>query len=271
MRVLASDGIEAEATEVGSFVVPLGGPTSLRVLRIQIAGGDESELEIFFRDESNGDGTYPAGRFVSLHPLSNGQFRLDFNRARNPFCAYSSVYPCPAPWRGNTLSVAIRAGERYSGGGLQAVPGRAAGGMMLALAIQAALGLAALPPAEGTWRAVLDLAGGPLRFALQIETFRWLARTTLQWHQVPADRGARIEGDSLVLDIADYAATITAALQGDSLTGATATSATGARAPFRFGRREDAGRSPGHRKPSSAVGTPPSSSDWKTSPRVFEF
>ena len=122
MRVLASDGIEAEATEVGSFVVPLGGRTSLRVLRIPVAGGDESELEIFFRDQSNGVGTYPAGRFVSLHPLSNGQFRLDFNRARNPFCAYSSVYPCPAPWRGNTLPAAIRAGERYSGGGLQAVP-----------------------------------------------------------------------------------------------------------------------------------------------------
>jgi hypothetical protein len=122
MRVLASDGIEAEANEVGTFVVPLGGRTSLRVLRIPVAGGDESELEIFFRDESNGDGTYPAGRFVSLHPLPNGQFRLDFNRARNPFCAYSSVYPCPAPWRGNSVPAAIRAGERYSGGGLENIP-----------------------------------------------------------------------------------------------------------------------------------------------------
>lgn len=122
MRVLASDGIEAEATEVGSFVVPVGGRTSLRVLRIPVAGGDESELEIFFRDQSNGDGTYPAGRFVSLHPLPNGQFRLDFNRARNPFCAYSSVYPCPAPWRGNTIATAVHAGERYAGGGLDNVP-----------------------------------------------------------------------------------------------------------------------------------------------------
>jgi hypothetical protein len=122
MRVLASDGIEVEATEVGSFVVPLGGGTSLRVLRIPVASGDESELEIFFRDDSNGKGTYPAGRFVSLHPLPNGQFRLDLNRARNPFCAYSSVYPCPVPWRGNTLSVPVRAGERYEGGGLEAVP-----------------------------------------------------------------------------------------------------------------------------------------------------
>ncbi len=123
MRVLASDGLEAEATEVGSFVVPLGGGTSLRVLRIPIASGDESELEIFFRDPSNGDGTYPAGRFVSLHPLPNGQFRLDLNQARNPYCAYSSVYPCPAPWRGNTISVPVRAGERYEGGGLEAIPG----------------------------------------------------------------------------------------------------------------------------------------------------
>jgi hypothetical protein len=122
IRVLASDGMEVEATEVGSFVVPLGGNTSLRVLRIPVAGGDESELEIFFRDASNGDGTYPAGRFVSLHPLSNNQFRLDLNRARNPFCAYSSVYACPVPWRGNTISVPVRAGERYEGGGLEAVP-----------------------------------------------------------------------------------------------------------------------------------------------------
>jgi hypothetical protein len=122
VRVLTSDGIEAAATEVGSFVVPLGGGTSLRVLRIPVASGDESELEIFFRDASNGHGTYPAGRFVSLHPLPNGQFRLDLNRARNPFCAYSSVYPCPAPWRGNTIPIPVRAGERYEGGGLETVP-----------------------------------------------------------------------------------------------------------------------------------------------------
>jgi hypothetical protein len=122
VRVLTSDGIEAAATEVGSFVVPLGGGTSLRVLRIPVASGDESELEIFFRDASNGHGTYPAGRFVSLHPLPNGQFRLDLNRARNPFCAYSSVYPCPAPWRGNTIAIPVRAGERYEGGGLETVP-----------------------------------------------------------------------------------------------------------------------------------------------------
>ncbi len=119
LRVLASDGIEAEATEVGTFIVPLGGRPSLRVLRIPVAGSDESELEIFFRDSTNGDGSYPAGRFVSLIPAGDNRFRLDFNRARNPFCAYNSVYACPLPWRGNVIAEPVRAGERYSGGGLE--------------------------------------------------------------------------------------------------------------------------------------------------------
>ncbi|HEV8456354.1 MAG TPA: DUF1684 domain-containing protein [Gemmatimonadales bacterium] len=119
VRVLASDGMEVEATEVGTVVVPLGGRTSLRVFRIPVAGGDESELEIFFQDGTNGDGSYPAGRFVSLIPGADGKFRLDLNRARNPFCAYSPVYACPLPWGDNVIAEPVRAGERYSGGGLE--------------------------------------------------------------------------------------------------------------------------------------------------------
>lgn len=113
VRVLTADGVETEAVEAGSVLVPLGGGTRLTVRRIQSPDGEESELEIFFRDASNGQGTYPAGRFVSLIPVAERQYRLDFNRARNPFCAYSSVYPCPAPWQGNVIAEPVRAGERY--------------------------------------------------------------------------------------------------------------------------------------------------------------
>lgn len=119
-RVLGANGMEVQATEAGTVLVPLGGTTRLRVLRIPFAGSEESELEIFFRDETNGNGSYPAGRFVSLVPAGQGKFRLDFNRARNPFCAYSSAYPCPLPWRGNQVSAPVAAGERYVGGGLEA-------------------------------------------------------------------------------------------------------------------------------------------------------
>jgi uncharacterized protein (DUF1684 family) len=124
LRVLALDGIETEAVEAGTVVVPIGGsPVRLRVRRIPTGIEDEAELEIFFRDGTNAEGTYPAGRFVALVPLGDGRYRLDFNRARNPFCAYSSAFPCPAPWRGNRIEAKVEAGERYLGGGLSAPPG----------------------------------------------------------------------------------------------------------------------------------------------------
>lgn len=117
VRVLGIDGIEVEAAEAGTVLVPVGAErVRLRVLRLPIAGGEESELEIFFRDGTNGRGTYPAGRFVGLVPEGSGRYRLDFNRARNPFCAYSSAYPCPAPWRGNSFQAPLAAGERYESG-----------------------------------------------------------------------------------------------------------------------------------------------------------
>lgn len=124
VRVLGADGIEVEAAEAGSVLVPAAGErVRLRVLRFPTGGGDESELEIFFRDATNGHGTYPAGRFVRLTPTADGRYRLDFNRARNPFCAYSSAYPCPAPWRGNTFRGPMAAGERYDGAGLEPAAG----------------------------------------------------------------------------------------------------------------------------------------------------
>jgi hypothetical protein len=124
VRVLAVDGIETDAAEAGTVSLPMGGRTvRLRVRRIPTGVEDESELEIYFRDGTNGDGTYPAGRFVTLVPLPDGRYRLDFNRARNPFCAYSSAFPCPAPWRGNTIEDRVEAGERYLGGGLSAPEG----------------------------------------------------------------------------------------------------------------------------------------------------
>jgi uncharacterized protein len=112
-RVLAFDGVEVEATEAGTVSINVGHVTRLRVLRLPDPGSEESSLEIYFRDGTSGAGSYPAGRFVALEPLGSGRYRLDFNRARNPFCAYNSAYPCPVPWRGNTVAAAVVAGERY--------------------------------------------------------------------------------------------------------------------------------------------------------------
>ncbi len=114
VRILALDGIEVDGTVVGSVTVPLGeGGTNLEVRHVPDPGTEESALEIYFRDETNTDGSYPSGRFVALEPVAGDRYRLDFNRARNPFCAYSTVYPCPVPWRGNSIAARIEGGEKY--------------------------------------------------------------------------------------------------------------------------------------------------------------
>lgn len=115
-RLLAPDGIEVDADDAGTVALTVGGAAvTLHVMRLPGATEDESELEIYFRDGTSDHGSYPAGRFVSLIPRADGRYLLDFNRARNPFCAYNTVYPCPAPWRGNLLTQPIKAGERYAG------------------------------------------------------------------------------------------------------------------------------------------------------------
>lgn len=112
-RILAPDGTSIEASEVGTVQATMAGtPVTLRVMRISL-GGDESELLLNFRDATNGAGTYPAGRFVELIPVAGGRYTLDFNRAYNPNCAYSSIFPCPIPWSGNVFTGKVEAGEMY--------------------------------------------------------------------------------------------------------------------------------------------------------------
>ena len=112
--VLGLDGLEAQAVEAGFLRIGGGAEGArLRVYRLGESEDDEAALFIFFQDPTNGEGSYPGGRFVELVPQSGGSYQLDFNRARNPFCAYSTVFPCPAPWPGNRLTAPIPAGERY--------------------------------------------------------------------------------------------------------------------------------------------------------------
>ncbi|WP_231390071.1 peptide deformylase [Sphingobacterium pedocola] len=67
-----------------------------------------------FLDDTNGDQTYEGGRYLELDAsnIKNGSITIDFNRAYNPYCAYSSGYRCPQPSAENTLAIAIFAGEK---------------------------------------------------------------------------------------------------------------------------------------------------------------
>lgn len=73
-------------------------------------------LFIPFKDKTNGSQTYGGGRYLDLViPAQTNEAALDFNKAYNPYCAYSDGYQCPVPPRENHLSVELPAGEKKYG------------------------------------------------------------------------------------------------------------------------------------------------------------
>ena len=72
-------------------------------------------LFVPFADQTTGNETYSAGRYLDLHPTRTGIYAIDFNRAYNPYCAYNDTYECPFPPPSNRLKSAIRAGEKAPG------------------------------------------------------------------------------------------------------------------------------------------------------------
>jgi len=73
---------------------------------------ERDELFVMFKDGTNGDATYGAGRYMYPPLPVNGIVDLDFNKAYNPPCAYTAFATCPLPPRQNWLPVAIEAGEK---------------------------------------------------------------------------------------------------------------------------------------------------------------
>jgi hypothetical protein len=73
-----------------------------------------SPLFVPFRDVTSGEETYGVGRYLRVDPDESDptQATVDFNRATNPWCAYSEHYNCIVPPPENDLEVAVRAGEK---------------------------------------------------------------------------------------------------------------------------------------------------------------
>ncbi len=56
--------------------------------------------------------TYPAGRYLEPESLGKNRFKVDFNLAYNPYCAYNENWSCPLTPFENRLKVPIHAGEK---------------------------------------------------------------------------------------------------------------------------------------------------------------
>jgi uncharacterized protein (DUF1684 family) len=109
-----STGDTREFRRWGIFSFEVDGEEARLTIYSDPAGG---EFFLPFRDATNGDETYGAGRYLDDHRpglrnVGEDKMAVDFNYAYNPYCAYSSSFSCPLPPRENWLKVPLRAGER---------------------------------------------------------------------------------------------------------------------------------------------------------------
>lgn len=104
---ILGDQLKMKSPGVLTFI--LNGET--HQLRPVLDDGDD-QLFIIFRDQTAGKTTYGAGRYLYADLPKDGKVILDFNRAENPPCAFTSYATCPLPPRANFLPIPIPAGER---------------------------------------------------------------------------------------------------------------------------------------------------------------
>jgi uncharacterized protein len=106
-------GMEEEMDSPGALVFDIGGQP-YRLDTVLERG--ETDYFVMFADRTNGKQTYGAGRFLYVHPPVDGSTVLDFNKAYNPPCVFSSFATCPLPPPQNRLPIEVRAGElQYPG------------------------------------------------------------------------------------------------------------------------------------------------------------
>ncbi|MFF0012124.1 DUF1684 domain-containing protein [Streptomyces sp. NPDC005374] len=108
VRVPNADGVERGFVLGGEVTFEIDGQES--VLKVAVLG--DGSLWAVFGDTTSGDSSY---RFRFLYPAApdaEGRTTVDFNRAVLPPCAFADHFICPFPPPGNTLGVAVAAGER---------------------------------------------------------------------------------------------------------------------------------------------------------------
>jgi len=82
---------------------------------IELAKNREYRDYLFvpFRDATSGKETYGGGRYIDLTIPYGETILINFNKAYQPYCAYTEGYNCPIPPKENYLPVKIEAGVKF--------------------------------------------------------------------------------------------------------------------------------------------------------------
>jgi len=115
VSLATSKGIGQRFIKIGYFEFKIDGKT-FKLQAYRSPHGSHSEgYFVLFRDSTSGNESYANARYLEVEEKSRVEgemFRLDFNLAYNPYCAYTDKYACPFPPAENTIEIPIRAGEK---------------------------------------------------------------------------------------------------------------------------------------------------------------
>ncbi len=102
---------QAEMRLIGHLRFALGARAlSLRVYHA--SGSASTSVFVPFRDRTSGHDSYGPGRYLTIDLNETDRYDLDFNRAFNPYSAYTDAFECSFPPTENDLPLPIRAGEK---------------------------------------------------------------------------------------------------------------------------------------------------------------
>jgi hypothetical protein len=119
LQLPMSVGEALDFRRIGWVEIPFA--TAKRRLAVYWMAGYSGGLFLPFRDTTNADATYAAGRYLldtaksaDLGADADGNLILDFNFAFHPSCAFDPIWSCPLAPPENRLDVPIEAGERLT-------------------------------------------------------------------------------------------------------------------------------------------------------------
>ena len=118
-KLTTSSGKTKEAQKYAALHFVLNGKAHklylYQLLALKEKAETANDLFLPFVDLTSGKESYGGGRYIDLltTDIQGDKIRIDFNKAYNPYCAFTTGYNCPIPPRENTLSVAVKAGEKY--------------------------------------------------------------------------------------------------------------------------------------------------------------
>ncbi|GLX53600.1 hypothetical protein Shyhy01_65500 [Streptomyces hygroscopicus subsp. hygroscopicus] len=108
VRLGNADGRARGFALAGELAFTVGG----RERTLAVARQGEGPLWVVFADATSGDTSFRFRFLFPDAPDAQGRTTVDFNRAQLPPCAFADHFLCPFPPPGNTLDIAVEAGER---------------------------------------------------------------------------------------------------------------------------------------------------------------